>query len=176
MHSNDSRLRSTDLGEGRTVIMERQTEEYDHDHASTSTEVEKEFNPAKENVITSKPSDDTIASEPVDGGAVEKQITTKSANPSVNNIAAIPNGGLTAWLQVLGAFFLFFNSWVSDIAFQHYRTKTCRGHTLSRCLTSCRELSILLVPIKHTMRVVYCHRPPHRTSPGLAVSRLFFSC
>lgn len=23
-----------------------------------------------------------------------------------------PNGGLTAWLQVLGSFFLFFNSWV----------------------------------------------------------------
>lgn len=22
-----------------------------------------------------------------------------------------PNGGLTAWLQVAGAFFLFFNSW-----------------------------------------------------------------
>jgi hypothetical protein len=24
---------------------------------------------------------------------------------------APPNGGLVAWLQVLGAFFLFFNSW-----------------------------------------------------------------
>jgi hypothetical protein len=24
-----------------------------------------------------------------------------------------PNGGLTAWLQVLGGFFLFFNTWVS---------------------------------------------------------------
>jgi len=23
-----------------------------------------------------------------------------------------PNGGLTAWLQVLGGFFLFFNTWV----------------------------------------------------------------
>ena len=23
----------------------------------------------------------------------------------------VPNGGLTAWLQVLGSFFLFFNSW-----------------------------------------------------------------
>jgi hypothetical protein len=34
-----------------------------------------------------------------------------SKQPSVNNAAAIPNGGLWAWLQVLGAFFLFFNSW-----------------------------------------------------------------
>lgn len=30
---------------------------------------------------------------------------------SVNNVSAIPNGGLKAWLQVLGAFFLLFNTW-----------------------------------------------------------------
>jgi hypothetical protein len=30
---------------------------------------------------------------------------------SVNDVAAIPNGGLRAWLQVLGSFFLFFNTW-----------------------------------------------------------------
>jgi hypothetical protein len=34
-----------------------------------------------------------------------------SVQPSVNNVSTIPNGGLWAWLQVLGAFFLFFNSW-----------------------------------------------------------------
>ncbi|KAF2274071.1 MFS general substrate transporter [Westerdykella ornata] len=34
-----------------------------------------------------------------------------SKQPSVNNVSSIPNGGLRAWLQVLGAFFLFFNSW-----------------------------------------------------------------
>ncbi|KAL5422537.1 hypothetical protein PMIN07_012457 [Paraphaeosphaeria minitans] len=33
------------------------------------------------------------------------------SRPSINNAAAIPNGGATAWLQVVGAFFLFFNSW-----------------------------------------------------------------
>jgi hypothetical protein len=48
----------------------------------------------------------------VDGGQVEKQTTTRSGKAvSVNNISAIPNGGLQAWLQVLGAFFLFFTSW-----------------------------------------------------------------
>lgn len=31
---------------------------------------------------------------------------------SVNNISSIPNGGLRAWLQVLGSFFLFFNTWL----------------------------------------------------------------
>jgi hypothetical protein len=30
---------------------------------------------------------------------------------SVNHVDSIPNGGFQAWLQVLGAFFLFFNSW-----------------------------------------------------------------
>jgi len=30
---------------------------------------------------------------------------------SVTNAASIPDGGLWAWLQVLGAFFLLFNSW-----------------------------------------------------------------
>ena len=34
-----------------------------------------------------------------------------SAKPSVNNIKSVPNGGLKAWLQVLGSFFLFFNTW-----------------------------------------------------------------
>lgn len=37
--------------------------------------------------------------------------TVASSKPSVNNIRSVPNGGLTAWLQVLGSFFLFFNTW-----------------------------------------------------------------
>lgn len=40
--------------------------------------------------------------------AVERQA---SLQPCVNDVESIPNGGLAAWLQVLGAFFLFFNSW-----------------------------------------------------------------
>ena len=42
-----------------------------------------------------------------DGGKIEK---TKS-EASVNDVSSIPNGGLRAWLQVLGAFALFFNTW-----------------------------------------------------------------
>jgi hypothetical protein len=42
-----------------------------------------------------------------DGGKLEKK-TTKA---SVNNVSSIPNGGLRAWLQVVGVFFLFFNTW-----------------------------------------------------------------
>ena len=46
-----------------------------------------------------------------DGGQVDKQATQISAKPSIHSLRSIPNGGLTAWLQVLGAFVLFFNSW-----------------------------------------------------------------
>lgn len=30
---------------------------------------------------------------------------------SARTLSAIPDGGVTAWLQVLGAFMLFFNTW-----------------------------------------------------------------
>jgi len=31
--------------------------------------------------------------------------------PEKETKSAIPNGGLLAWLQVLGSFLMFFNSW-----------------------------------------------------------------
>jgi hypothetical protein len=34
-----------------------------------------------------------------------------SRHPSVKDASKIPNGGLWAWLQVLGGFFLLFNTW-----------------------------------------------------------------
>ncbi|KAK5012603.1 hypothetical protein LTR60_004295, partial [Cryomyces antarcticus] len=64
-------------------------------------------------------SQESLHQPPLDGGAVEKQI---SKNPSVNNVNAIPNGGLTAWLQVAGSFFLFFNSWGIINTFGVYQT------------------------------------------------------
>ena len=47
----------------------------------------------------------------VDGVQLGKQVTQLSTKPSVHSLRAIPNGGTQAWLQVLGSFFLFFNSW-----------------------------------------------------------------
>ena len=35
---------------------------------------------------------------------------------SVNNVASVPNGGLAAWLQVVGAFVLFLNTWYDRAA------------------------------------------------------------
>lgn len=36
---------------------------------------------------------------------------TASPTPEVKPARTIPNGGLQAWLQVVGAFFLYFNTW-----------------------------------------------------------------
>ncbi|TKA32032.1 hypothetical protein B0A50_01278 [Salinomyces thailandicus] len=45
-----------------------------------------------------------------------------SAKPSVTNVKSVPNGGLTAWLQVVGAFFLFWNTWGIINTFGTYQT------------------------------------------------------
>lgn len=98
--------------------------EHDYEHSASSTEYqEKDLALQNKSAIgTEEPFEygtagaqgiipDIETDVEADGGNLEKTVTTKSAAPSVNNIKAIPNGGLVAWLQVLGAFFLFFNSW-----------------------------------------------------------------
>ena len=55
-----------------------------------------ESEPAQEKECTTETSDDGI-----------DQSTKQDTSPA----DTIPDGGLTAWLQVLGSFFLFFNSW-----------------------------------------------------------------
>ena len=46
---------------------------------------------------------------------MEKLESPKAANAQINGqntaYTTPPNGGLQAWLQVTGSFFLFFNSW-----------------------------------------------------------------
>lgn len=80
----------------------------------SDVDIEKEAGPhlteQEEDLIeASQPPFTEEALEPAtDGGALEKVVSSK---PSVNNIKSVPNGGLWAWLQVLGSFFLFFNSW-----------------------------------------------------------------
>lgn len=37
--------------------------------------------------------------------------TNVSTRVSVNDTSQIPNGGTMAWIQVVGSFFLFFNTW-----------------------------------------------------------------
>ncbi|KAK4553601.1 hypothetical protein LTR86_009397 [Recurvomyces mirabilis] len=54
-----------------------------------------------------------------DGAALEK---VTSAKPSINNIKSVPNGGLKAWLQVLGSFFVYWNAWGIINTFGVYQT------------------------------------------------------
>ena len=62
----------------------------------------------KEQQVTEE---DQVDGEQREGTNVGEQLEPSKSRPSINNAAAIPDGGLTAWLQVLGAFFLFFNTW-----------------------------------------------------------------
>jgi hypothetical protein len=116
-------------------------EEYEDSSVSSAADIEKEMIAANAlNEGATNPYEDPIAEDHhhhqhADGGDVEKQTTRRSIQSgnavavnglekqtttrsvrsgkavSVNNVSAIPNGGTKAWLQVLGAFFLFFNSW-----------------------------------------------------------------
>jgi hypothetical protein len=36
---------------------------------------------------------------------------TPGGKAHVSDMSSIPNGGLLAWMQVVGSFFLFFNTW-----------------------------------------------------------------
>jgi hypothetical protein len=53
--------------------------------------------------------DETRINGPEEEGATLGRVKSKY---SVRDAGSIPNGGLWAWLQVLGGFFLLFNSWV----------------------------------------------------------------
>jgi len=84
-----------------------------HDTLSGShMEVEKdlEFNVPDESVLNPMDGPTEMATEAEEGFDGEK-LEKKSTKASVNNVSSIPNGGLRAWLQVVGVFFLFFNTW-----------------------------------------------------------------
>jgi hypothetical protein len=51
-----------------------------------------------------------------DGAVLEP---VQSRHLSVRDASSIPNGGLWAWLQVLGSFFLLFNSWYVPLDHTH---------------------------------------------------------
>jgi hypothetical protein len=53
-------------------------------------------------------SESTKVERPGDASDVTSQIEAPIAPPQA---PGIPDGGFVAWLQVLGSFFLFFNSW-----------------------------------------------------------------
>lgn len=49
---------------------------------------------------------------PLDAVAdAEAEIPPPPQGPAVASFANVPDGGLLAWSQVVGSFFLFFNTW-----------------------------------------------------------------
>ena len=67
------------------------------------------------------------ATKEIDGAS----LTNVSSKPSVNDIRSVPNGGLKAWLQVLGSFFVYFNTWGIVNAFGIYQTYYKHGRLTS---------------------------------------------
>lgn len=112
------------------------TEQYEkdsataHDNSQTEEAIETEHD-----VELAPPNSTAQPNIHPDGSDLEKSVTNRSAKsklsgfakvksnvPSVNDLKTIPNGGTKAWLQVLGAFFLFFNSWGIINTFGVYQT------------------------------------------------------
>jgi hypothetical protein len=54
----------------------------------------------REKALAQQQQPESIAAEP-----------PKKQGVQANDLSAIPNGGTKAWLQAVGSFFLFFNTW-----------------------------------------------------------------
>ena len=87
---------------------------------------------------------------------------------SVTNIKSVPNGGTKAWLQVLGGFFIFFNTWgiVNAVSWL--------GNRYSSLVPQADRSYCSLASTKATMRPVYCKHQVLATSAGSARFRLSF--
>lgn len=97
-----------------------------------------------------------------DGSEIENQTPKETATPPPP-----PNRGLTAWLQVAGAFFLFFNSWsVAINLFLPAATISTNGILLG-------GWSIPSAFTKATMKSPCYQTTRHRQSHGSVQSRDF---
>lgn len=76
----------------------------------SSTASAPDTDPEKKDQAHAELSETDVEAGGPEHGPLEKTASRKSKH-SVNSVSTVPNGGLLAWLQVLGAFFLFFNSW-----------------------------------------------------------------
>lgn len=104
--------------------------------AALATHQQHEDAPIASSTLDAKPSDDMSSSNVTDGEPDEKAVADADAEAGKQRQKPMggppggppPNGGTTAWLQVLGGFFLFFNTWV--------------------CLTSCFSISLTRLQCK----------------------------
>lgn len=69
------------------------------------------MNPSHSSDVGSELEPQKIEASPVDTPPERASLDTAKEASASSPPDPVPNGGLTAWLQVLGSFFLFFNSW-----------------------------------------------------------------
>jgi hypothetical protein len=102
---HDRRIRSESLG---SVLPPSRTGSKNDDYGDKIEEAEH---------VSQSSIEDQEDAEEANGGAddVEKAtaapVEKKDTRISVNNISSVPNGGLRAWMQVVGSFFIFYNTW-----------------------------------------------------------------
>jgi len=87
--------------------------------------------------VTSRQQEEDRHVDDADEAAGSTLAPVRSAHPSVRDVSKIPDGGLWAWLQVLGGFFLLFNSWGIINTFGSYQ-----AYYETDLLTSSRPSSI----------------------------------
>lgn len=65
-----------------------------------------------ENPLYEDEAEDIVAGKEGEDGVGRGDLErVASTQPSVRDVNAIPDGGMRAWSQVVGSFFLFWNSW-----------------------------------------------------------------
>lgn len=76
--------------------------------ATQNTELSVDKHPETSNEITIAPTNESSDGEKASTANAGNDISAPAAPVGASGI---PNGGLVAWLQALGSFFLWFNSW-----------------------------------------------------------------
>lgn len=126
------------------------------------THYQRDVREAVEPTFVAKEDDSPVDERDQDGdGHVGNELEqVASSRPSVNNIKSVPNGGLTAWLQVLMSFCIFMNTWGT------VSPEPCQKSGTMWLIAFCVSRSIHSAPIKPTTRAASFPPHPHPTSPG----------
>jgi hypothetical protein len=105
---------------------------------------------------------ETTDAEEAAGTSKEGEKLALQRSKSVTNAASIPDGGLVAWLQVLGAFFLLFNSWYVT----HSLLVVLQTTGTADLLTIVGASSTHSVRTRRTTKPTFSAPPTRRLSPG----------
>jgi hypothetical protein len=91
-----------------------------------------------------------------------------SRQQKVQDASSIPNGGLWAWLQVLGSFFLLFNSWYAKLTLLYTKLDPLTAHLTTNILVlQGHNQHLRLLP-----SLLHHHAPPARPPKFNLLDRL----